>query len=613
MEKISYEEFKEEWLKDILVDNPFPLQKGRRFAQKLFVQWFDLGDDAEVFLNDGCGDGGIDMAYYGQGDTEAGEGNTWYIVQSKYGTSYSGSDTLFYEANKIFDTLEGHNKAISMMTCDIVEQVNNFRETASEKDKIVIVFATCDPLSDDDKRAINDIKHAAIARFGNIIQIESISVYNIYLRLDEVAMQTTKYEVPITTNLVPSGPDLLIGSTKLLNLYEFMKAYRAITSDLELIYEKNVRKFLGSKRKVNKGIEETLRNAPEKFGIYNNGITIVVKDFSFSSTDNYILVNPYIVNGCQTTRTIWDVLYKNLENVGTGKNEKLETWKQKLQQSVVVTKIVRIGEFGEQLLNDTTKYTNSQNAVSAKDFIALESNFQNWSSEMQDKYHIFLEIQRGAWDSIKSQMQKSLKHVDIVNYVTALDLLKVYAAAWMNEPGKAFGKTPPFAPGGSIFKEIMQKENFGVDDLYAAYLLRKTSFDFEYAKHSSTPSLGKGRYLLYLVIVEMIKECINGTYLNPEDDSVITRCVINIFDGNHPEATKKLYKAATNVMERYFSSTNDNSLYRETMFNGDINAFLKNDKIGKRNETPKLYTNIAIVSYIIGDTQDKEIIRDAFL
>lgn len=267
MEKISYEDFKNEWLKDILADNPFPLQKGRRFAQKLFVQWFDLGDDAEVFLNDGCGDGGIDMAYYEQGDTEAGEGNTWYIVQSKYGTSYSGSDTLFSEANKIFDTLEGHNKAISIMTCNILEQVNHFRETASEKDRIVIVFATCDPLSEDEKRALNDIKHAAIARFGNIIQVESISVYNIYLRLDEVAMQTTKYEVPITTNMVPSGPDLLIGSTKLLNLYEFMKAYRSATSDLELIYQKNVRKFLGSKRRVNKGIEETLRNAPEKFGI----------------------------------------------------------------------------------------------------------------------------------------------------------------------------------------------------------------------------------------------------------------------------------------------------------------------------------------------------------
>ena len=119
--------------------------------------------------------------------------------------------------------------------------------------------------------------------------------------------------------------------------------------------------------------------------------------------------------------------------------------------------------------------------------------------------------------------------------------------------------------------------------------------------------------MLYLVIVEMIKECINGTYLNPEDDSVITRCVIDIFDVNHPEAAKKLYRAATNVMERYFSSTNDNSLYRETIFNGDMNAFLKNERIGKRNETPKLYTNIAIVSYIIGDTQDKEIIRDAFL
>ena len=55
-------------------------------------------------------------------------------------------------------------------------------------------------------------------------------------------------------------------------------AYRGKTGILDQLYEKNVRQFLGSRRKTNRRIADTLRENPELFGLYNNGITIVVSD-----------------------------------------------------------------------------------------------------------------------------------------------------------------------------------------------------------------------------------------------------------------------------------------------------------------------------------------------
>jgi len=73
--------------------------------------------------------------------------------------------------------------------------------------------------------------------------------------------------------------------------------------------EKNVRSFLQLNNSVNKGIQDTIRNNPEKFVAYNNGLTITStdKDFYTEKEKIYIrsLTDFQIVNGGQTTATIY--------------------------------------------------------------------------------------------------------------------------------------------------------------------------------------------------------------------------------------------------------------------------------------------------------------------
>lgn len=70
------------------------------------------------------------------------------------------------------------------------------------------------------------------------------------------------------------------------------------------LFKKNVRNFLGSNR-CNKGIQQTLHDVPADFWYYNNGITMLCDEATLNVENKYIrLVNPQIINGCQTVRSI---------------------------------------------------------------------------------------------------------------------------------------------------------------------------------------------------------------------------------------------------------------------------------------------------------------------
>ena len=159
-EQLTFDDFKEEWLKEILDGEPSTVEKGRRFATKIFSQWQEIDDYSDFLYCDGCNDGGIDIAYQKSDYDEDSVliKKTWYIVQSKYGSSYQGSDTLMVEAGKIFNTLNGINEHLSEAVKNLVESFYVFKRTLGEEDKIVLVFATVDSLSEMELESLANIK-----------------------------------------------------------------------------------------------------------------------------------------------------------------------------------------------------------------------------------------------------------------------------------------------------------------------------------------------------------------------------------------------------------------------------------------------------------------------
>ena len=536
-------------------------------------------------------------------------GHTWYLVQSKYGSAFAGTGTLLAEGQKVIDTLDGKRAKLNSLAEGTLERLSNFRNGAGPSDRIVLVFATERPLTETEGRVLQDLRAMGRGRIGPLFDVETISIATIYDRIQEesLAEAANKLTITIGAHVVESGDDLLVGSIELIELYKFLRAYREKTGDIDRSYEKNVRRFLGGKGKVNKGMQSTLRDAPQRFGLYNNGITIVVSGYSHGA-NSVELTEPYIVNGCQTSRTIWEVFHQRLDAGGTGSNPEIEAWKQQVSRGVVVTKIVKVGNAGEALLQAITRYTNSQNAVREKDFLALTSDFRTWQAELGDRYGIYLEIQRGGWDSQKALQNQNIHAKTFAKSANAADLIKVYGAGWLGEAGLAFGKNPPFLPGGSVFKRIVNSDAdhsrpFGAIDLYAAYLLQLGASTYGFGRGAGNKNTRRQtRFLFYFVAIDLLKDALSRGG-HPIDLRTVSDALVAVLE--HDEARSALLDSAIEVIDSYFTAGTENSVFEEPVFvnafPNDLNGFLKWEKLGRpETETPVLRGLLAITKQVMG-------------
>lgn len=613
-DEIDFADYRASWLEDVTRGNPSTVELGRRFALKLITQWMEDSVETDNFIYcDGSRDGGIDLALLDTGPEESADetgvsGHTWYLVQSKYGSAFSGPETLLIEGQKVIDTLDGKRERLNSLAEGVLERLSNFKRGSGPADKIVLIFATEAPLHEDEKRVLADLRSMGTARLGPMFDIEALSIETIFARLKEVesVSLTKRLKVSLDAQMVPSGPDLLVGSVGLSNLYAFLKRYRDLTGDLDRIYEKNVRRFLGARGKVNKAMQSTLRDAPERFGLYNNGITIVVHDYR-SEEGSVELTEPFIVNGCQTTRTIWEVFHARLSSGGTGVNPETEEWKAKAGQGVVVAKIVKVGNSGENLLQAITRYTNSQNAIREKDFLALTGDFKTWQGQLSDQHDLYLEIQRGGWDSQKALQNTNPTAKQFTEHANAADLIKVYGAGWMGEAGLAFGKNPPFLPDGSVFKRIVNSADsdggpFGVTDLYAAYLLQKCTAEYGFGRGASKQSRRQSRFLYFLVVLDLFKDTLSRASY-PIDHRSVSAAMVKVLKNDSGRSA--LLDRAVEVIDSYFTQGNDDSLFNEpsylNSFNADLNAFLKWEKLARSDiETPRLKQLLAVNKSVMG-------------
>lgn len=308
-------------------------------------------------------------------------------------------------------------------------------------------------------------------------------------------------------------------------------------------------------------------------------------------------MEPFVVNGCQTTRCVWDVFYRRLDSGGTGSDEALEDWKRRAGDGMVVTKIARVGRDGETLLEAITRYTNSQNAVKEKDFLALTSDFRTWARQMEEQHDVFMEIQRGAWDS-RQALQK--QRPDIKQFKTmcnAFDLIKVYGSGWLGEAGTALRKNDPFQPSGAVFKRIVEQpdsadERFDIQDLYASFLLKSAGDEFTFGR-TGKPPRRLTRYLFYYIVIELLRDILIRME-SRGNNKAVTRAIIALNENDEGRAAwKELLDAAIELVDSYLTQGTDNSVFDEPVlrntYNNDLGTFLRWEQLTKaKDKTPML-------------------------
>jgi hypothetical protein len=126
------------------------------------------------------------------------------------------------------------------------------------------------------------------------------------------------------------------------------------------LLEQNVRTFLQARTKVNKGIIQTIKEAPDKFFAYNNGLTATASNIELVENESRMEIKAIkdfqIVNGGQTTASI---LYASDKEDSDLKDVFVQ-----MKLSVVKPELI------ENIVPKISRYANTQNKISAADFFS---------------------------------------------------------------------------------------------------------------------------------------------------------------------------------------------------------------------------------------------------
>ena len=209
----------------------------------------------------------------------------------------------------------------------------------------------------------------------------------------------------------------------------------------ERLLEANVRSFLSVTGKINRGIRDTLRSAPERFMAYNNGIVLIADELHLGRAPDgspgiLWLKGMQIVNGGQTTASIYFTKRRSPE---------VDLRKVRIPSKIIVLKSQDSSDV-EDLISDISRYASSQNVVRQSDLSAnkpfhveLEKlslstycpdGVSRWFYERAaGSYKVMLD--RGG--STPARLRQMKEAIPNARKITKTDLAK-YLNAWDQEP-----------------------------------------------------------------------------------------------------------------------------------------------------------------------------------
>jgi hypothetical protein len=496
----SFAVWKAEILHDIDAETD-TVSKGDSFVQCVLRYRYQLSDDDAIDATDmaGAGDHGIDGLII----EEAEEGNPAHgiVVQGKYGTAGHQVSPLL-EFIKFSKGLQ-QTKSGTHLT-DALERCFAVLENAGT---LTYVIATVDPLGDSQTDELENARVIANERYGPCVNLEAVSLRDLY---DEICeQQTPAKSVSLVCQWVPAGTDTYVGAAALVDVYQMLREYAKLhNGSVDKIYDRNVRKWLGKRAKsVNAGINNTLLENPDRFIAFNNGISMVCR--SLEPLDGALRIDsPQIVNGCQTTRTLYDFM----ENQFAGVQEQLATLPKAdpYRTSALAFKLIAVPDFDNAFVRDITRFSNKQNAVRGRDFLTLEENFRQLKSALMEKGY-YLEVQTGEYNVLPKSEKQNFPQDKLVN---AFDALRFYGAAILRKPHTAFGRSGEFTPGGSEFDEATT--GLTEDDLLVPWLMAGHAKELGYSVGSKKgPSQNdhrnQTRYFYLYMLFRVASQVLSGS------------------------------------------------------------------------------------------------------
>lgn len=577
-------DFLEKTIFNFVENNSFSsTQKGDKFCQWVLEFIFERSnEDMEIDMEiGGKSDNSIDAWFD--------DGNTMYIIQSKYDTSHSYAG-MCQQAEDMRRLLENPYDYVGDNTYlrEFAETLNDYKESKN----IEIYYITNASITDETFDKVKKIKK----------QFE-----NIYTNVSYEFMGLREIQYFILKSL-QELPDEYRESAKKLLLKNHFKTQETIVAEVtlkelakfvlqnkEYLFFSNVRNYLES-TSINKDISTTFKDEPGCFWYYNNGITILCDkmDPVDEMDESVKIYGPQIVNGCQTASTICKEFYKI--------NDKD---KRNSKEGTILVKIIQDAKLKRK--KGIIKYTNSQNTVSAMDFFALDEFHKNlkekfseygFNYEIQRKESVFSKnLNKSAFCKryAQSPLNKPYSYLFSKNFKYVLPVKQVvqaYAAGMYFMVVNATSRSGNLAPGKEASKTMFNDETanreilsflypfcvmqYGKDKL--GYGVSKQDKKDTQRRRSNENNYKKPCLMFFVsvyfrMLVRFLRGLDIGAYSKTDNDNPLNvdfKILKTIFV--HEKLNVILLNVADSILDTYFDDSEVKKLYQD-----NIPKFLKAD------------------------------------
>lgn len=544
------------------------VEKGQRFCEWILKYMFEQSEEQieELCITDGKNDNSIDILFE--------EDKVLNIIQAKYNTAHNWSQVAQFllDIRRVLSKPEdiiGDNPYLyeaSEMIKQYVEQdryieiyyITSSLFTKEEKQKIDYELENLNNIVEDKNDKIS----------VHILDIEGIKDF-IDMALDVIPKKFRDRKASLILKNKFISNITCVAEVELKHFISFVKKNK------EYLFYSNIRNYLRN-TPVNKGIIDTFRDKPTDFWYFNNGITIVCDEFEIKNENFLEITLPQIVNGCQTANTI----VKEYRNLDPEKQNRL--------QGTILIKVIK--DKNKKKKDQITQYTNRQNAVSGKDFFALDLFQRKMVAQFKDIGY-FYEIQnKASLAKTKSEMQKykgiaTLKYLfpkKFDNVLPVKVVVQAYAAGMHFMPGTATSRSGELMVYGKKWGKIFN--DFTPEDYrWWLYPYGVMSYAKNYLDYTNKSSVVYKRYSLMFFIAcyfrTIVHICKRTNIIDKMENINPLKINIDIYNKIFEDANlnKDILEFVDSILKRFMRDKSIKNTIEERYGSLDISNFMKSE------------------------------------
>lgn len=296
-----------------------------------------------------------------------------------------------------------------------------------------------------------------------LVSFEFIDFFKLKQQFVEIEYKGVKTHNPIETPYIPKSEfNLEFEKEQVISIDRpypsniFLVRPKEIYSLFEKygqsLFYKNIRNPLPNSL-FNEGIKDTIVNNSINFWYFNNGITAITDkiDHFHSDSTNVKIKGIQVINGAQTVFSIYEA-YKNASD---NEREKMDEY------GLITLRTVTTG--GDDFDLQVTRYTNSQNPISERDFHSNDEVQKRLQFDFLKHSNVWYETRRG-------EFRKKIKGIlKLTNEILGQN----YLAYYINDPFNAKQNKKLIFVSKNInsngLYEIIFNDNTKYDDMLISY------------------------------------------------------------------------------------------------------------------------------------------------